>query len=356
LKKGLIWKWAGESEMDAENRQRIRTVLREYGLEAERIEAFGKMHKVYGKRGIFGLKETTEQKGRNMLRSLTVLYDKGFFHVVPVCLTRMGYPGVRFPGKFFYLLPWMEGKSGGQQGKTGDRMFRELGKMHHFTAREIPLDKRRAENDYLRAKERIEREKEELERFMDLCEQKTYLSPFEWIFTDYFFEIWQAYEFAAEKLERWFTETVSRGSLRSVLIHGRLSLDHFIFDERGTGRFINLEHSRRASPVFDLLPFFREILQTRDGEAFHWMNHYWKYFPWREEEQFLLQAGLACPHPLMKLVKAYSLPEKKMGEYDAAKGMMQEIRRLLHIKGFVLELEKGLPAGGTDAGDQGDPE
>ena len=94
-----------------------------------------------------------------------------------------------------------------------------------------------------------------------------------------------------------------------MITHGKVSLKHFVSDERGYGYFINFENSNTAPPHFDLLPFLIKSARTypvQCDDCVDWLYNYFRYFPLKEEELLLMQSYMAFPGSALELVKGYS--------------------------------------------------
>ena len=93
------------------------------------------------------------------------------------------------------------------------------------------------------------------------------------------------------------------------MTHGKLSLKHFINDQRGYGYFIIFENSRVAPPHFDLLPFIvrsAKTYPTQCDDSVTWLYlYYLRYFPLNDNEMLLLQSCLAYPSYALDAVKKY---------------------------------------------------
>lgn len=120
------------------------------------------------------------------------------------------------------------------------------------------------------------------EGFIEACERKEYMSPFELMFSLYYHDVSQALKFSTNKFKDWYEKTKESEKARTVIIHGKVSTEHFLYDDRGYGYFTNFENARQGSPLHDLLPFLSRTLKTypkRSEESVEWIYTYMKYFP-----------------------------------------------------------------------------
>lgn len=319
------------------------TILKEYHLQPRYIEKIGKMYKVYAQDEIVGLKGMEIQKGLEMIQSHQLLYNKGFLRFVPIYLTKNRNNGVMVANQFYYLIPWLKGSNMARHEKKGEYMFRELARMHSLTAKEISINEKEVEEHHQQTKLRWEKEMNVFDRVMDVFEQKWYMSPFEWLFVENYHQIRQAFDYAFTMLNQWYELIMEKKKTRTVLIHGKLSFDHYIFDEKGYGYFINLENSRITSPYYDLLPFFSHWLDsypTECSECVEWLSMYNKYFPLREEERKLLKAYFAYPGAIIDVLSEYFQVKKINHELELTKKLQQKLWYMKNIEYLIMQMER----------------
>ncbi len=98
----------------------------------------------------------------------------------------------------------------------------------------------------------------------------------------FYTDISQALKYSIKKFETWYEKTKDSEKVRTVVTHGKVSLKHFVYDERGYGYFINFENSNTAPPHFDLLPFLVKAARTypvQCDDCVDWLYNYFRYFP-----------------------------------------------------------------------------
>lgn len=322
-----------------ENEREIVRILKEYLVRPKEIEKRGKVYKIDNGNERFALKKTNITGFQRMFQNLQFLYRRGFYRYVPILPAKNGNYAVYANGDLYYLMPWFADQ---RTEEKMNGMFRELGRLHTISAKDWKIGKETVDNHYGRAREKWEAEAAFLERFLEQCENKWYMSPFEWTFVQYFHEFRKAYDYALRQLERWRNEMVQVGKIRSVLTHGKFSGDHFLFNSRGYGYFISMEKSRHASPLYDLLPFLLTSLGSYPkpcDDCLTWLTVYMKFFPLREGEKLLMKSYLAQPGYILHTLGTYRSKEIKR-EYSFTKQMQKHYWLLKNTEYVVMKLEE----------------
>jgi spore coat protein YsxE len=243
----------------------------------------------------------------------------------------------------YYLMPWLPNEEKEDYQKKNHQLFRELARLHTLSVREIQVgkDDRKAhlENTLLQ----WEKDEEFLSGFLEACEGKDYMSPFELQFCLYYHEASQALAFSKRKLEAWYEKTKEQEKARMVMVHGKLSTEHFLYDEKGYGFFMNFESAKLGSPIHDLLPYLSRTLKgfpKRYDECIDWTLTYNKYFPLREDEMHLFMGYFSHPAPFIRGVQAYH----KRGIGKSERKFVQQLQRhYWHLKNteyVVMKLEE----------------
>lgn len=292
-------------------------VLKHYPIEPYFAEDYGKIKKIYTKSGIFALKKIHPYEGTEFIKQIQYLYQKGYNRIVPVYPTNDGRYAVLHDRSLFYLMPWLPNEIKEEQSERHKQLFRELARMHTLSAKELEVDPAMKKEHYEQTVKEWEKEEEFLQGFIESCEDKVYMSPFELTFCLYYSQIRQAMFFARQKLESWYEKTKDQKKSRTVILHGKLSNEHFVYDERGYGYFINFEDARQGSPIQDLLPFLARSLKTMPKKAddcVDWVYTYFKYFPFRPDEMELFLGYLAFPSGLIRVAKTYHQRRKGVDE------------------------------------------
>lgn len=295
--------------MDDSNRlAAISPILKNFQLEPYFVEDFGKVQKVYSNKGTFALKKITPASGTDFIRHVHYLYQKGFNRIVPIFPTIDGRYAVLDDKYLYYLMPWLPNEMTENRSSKHLQLFRELARLHTISAKEINVKQEERKEHYEKTIQEIEKNNEFLEGFIEECEKKTYMSPFELLFCLYYNEIGQALRFSKAKFEEWYESTKEQEKARMVVIHGKISSEHFLYDERGHGYFTNFEEARYGSPFHDLLPFLSRALKTnpkRNDECVEWIYHYFNYFPLKPDEKLLFLSYLSYPVSIIQAAENY---------------------------------------------------
>jgi spore coat protein YsxE len=307
-------------------------ILNNYQVEPYFVEDYGPVQKIYSNKGTFALKKISPTTGTDFIRHVHLLYQKGFNRIVPIYPTMDGRYGVLHENNLYYLMPWMPNDQKENRQQKSQQLFRELARLHTLSAKEATVSKEERTEHYEKTIQQLEKHQEFLDGFIDECERKTYMSPFELLYCLYYNEISQALRFSKAKFEEWYENTKETEKARMVITHGKLSSEHFLYDERGYGYFINFENARYGSPIHDLLPYVSRGLDTnpkRSDDTVERVYHYFKYFPFKEDEKLLFLSYLAYPNPIIQVAESYFRKQRSKNEL---KFVSQLQRRYWHLK------------------------
>nr|WP_144921301.1 spore coat protein YsxE [Paenibacillus bovis] len=329
--------------MENQYHSELEKVIRHYGLEISYVEKHGRVFKLYTDKGEFALKRMNAKNGIDFLYYVQTLYQRGYNRIVPIYPCQDGRYAILEGDSLYYLMPWLENKErDGEIGKNVD-LFRELARMHTLSVREVPITKEERQEHYDRTSSRWESEQEALLLFIERCERQTYMSPFQLLFSTFYSEIYGGQRYALAKLKDWFEKTKEETKARSVIIHGKLSNEHFLYDKSGHGFFSNFEHAAISSPLHDLLPFLDRTLSThpkRFDESLKWLDAYFRYFPFNEEEMLLFLSYLANPGPIFRVVEKYFSTGKEKSEMKFVTQLQRQYWRMKNIEYLVMQLEE----------------
>ncbi|MDR6122180.1 spore coat protein YsxE [Bacillus sp. SLBN-46] len=319
--------------MNESNRiQMLAPVLQNYYIEPHFVEDYGTVQKIYSNKGTFALKKINPSIGTDFIRHVHLLYQKGFNRIVPIYPTMDGRYAVLHENDLYYLMPWMPNDLKDNREQTNLQLFRELARLHTLSAKEITVNKEERTEHYEKTIQEMEKQQEFLDGFIDQCEKKTYMSPFELLYCMYYNEISQALRFSKTKFEEWYESTKENEKARMVITHGKLASEHFLYDDRGYGYFINFENARYGSPIHDLLPYLSRAINTRpkrSDTAIDWVYHYFKYFPFKADEKLLFFSYLALPIPIIQVAESYYRKQRPKNEL---KYVSQLQHRYWHLK------------------------
>ncbi|MED3623662.1 spore coat protein YsxE [Bacillus thermocopriae] len=318
-------------------------ILKHYHVEPHFVEDFGTVKKIYSSKGIFALKKVLPSVGTDFIRHVHDLYQKGFNRIVPIYPTMDGRYAVLHDQFLYYLMPWIANEQKENREQQNQQLFRELARLHTLSAKEIPINKEERTVHYESTIGQIEKHEEFLDGFMDVCESKTYMSPFELLFCLYYNQIKLALGYSKTKLDEWYELTKNEEKARMVVVHGKLSSEHFLYDERGYGFFINFENARYGSPIHDLLPYISRALNTnpkRNDQVVNSICHYLKYFPFKDEEKLLFHSYLAYPIPIIQVAEKYYRKQRARNELKFVRQLQQRYWHLTNTEYVVSQLAK----------------
>jgi spore coat protein YsxE len=315
-------------------------LLYPYRFKVDFVEDYGKIKKVYTDKGVFALKKLarSSRQGANFIQTMSLLSQKGFMKMIRPYRTHDGEYIVYDGADAYYVMPWLPNEPKEERDIRYHKLFQELAELHSLTLHESKIKKEDVTKHYELLEKQWKDRKEDLEKYVEQCEQKIYMSPFELYFCLVYHECSQALEFARNKLDEWYEIMKEKEEARLVTIHGKLSAKHFIYDESGNGYFINFEQAREAPPVYDIISFYFRAFKTypiQSYESYEWFTTYEQRFPLREEELLLLYSYLAFPELLVRSVDRYrneraSQPEMKhIQMLTAAYWQMKNIEQLL---------------------------
>ncbi|MEH7094741.1 spore coat protein YsxE [Neobacillus vireti] len=326
---------------DTNRLESVAPILNNYLIEPYFVEDFGIVQKVYSNKGTFALKKIPPTTGTDFIRHVHLLYQKGFNRIVPIYPTMDGRYAVLHENNLYYLMPWMPNHQKENRDQINLELFRELARLHTLSAKEVTVSKEERTEHYETTIQQLEKHQEFLDGFIDECEKKTYMSPFQLLYCLYYNEISQALRFSKGKFEEWYENTKETEKARMVITHGKLSSEHFLYDDRGYGYFINFENARYGSPIHDLLPYLSRALNTRpkrSDTAIDWVYHYFKYFPYKEDEKLLFNSYLALPVPIMQVVDSYYKKEGRKNEMKFVRKLQEQYWHLKNSEYVVMRM------------------
>lgn len=330
------------SSMSDSNRlEAVAPILQHYLVEPYFVEEYGSIQKIYSNKGTFALKKIPPTMGTDFIRHVHFLYQKGFNRIVPIYPTMDGRYAVLHENNLYYLMPWMPNDLKENRDYKHHQLFRELARLHTLSAKEITVNKEERMEHYEKTINQLDKHQEFLDGFIDVCEKQTYMSPFELLYCLYYNEISQAMRFSKAKFEEWYESTKDDEKARMVVIHGKLSTEHFLYDERGYGFFINFENARYGSPIHDLLPYLSRALNTspkRNDEVVDWIYHYYKYFPFRSDEKLLFNSYLAYPIPIIQVAEKYYRKQRPKNELKFVRQLQHRYWHLKNTEYVVMRM------------------
>jgi spore coat protein YsxE len=319
----------------------IQKIASYYGIRVHYMEQFGKVTKLYSDVGNFALKKIHAQNGIDFVQNMKMIYQQGYNRIVPIYPTLDGRYSVLEGNALFYLTPWLSNEGQENGLKKHQQFFRELARLHTISVKEIEIEKEERKEHYEETTSQWEQDQAFLDEFLEECEKEWYMSPFQLLFCTYYHEIKLALQFAQKKFDEWFEDSKELAKARTVMIHGKTSIDHFIYDEQGYGYFTNLERARRSSPIHDLLPFIAKSLNTypkQADELLEGMQLYLRYFPFNADEMLLFTSYLAYPVVITQTVKKYFYQLPKRNELKDSKALQRNYWQLKNTEYMIMRL------------------
>jgi spore coat protein YsxE len=321
----------------------LKLIVKQYGLKVNHFEQYGRTFKIFSSNGTYALKKIQPQSGVDFVRNVQLLYQKGYNRIVPIFPTMDGRYAILQQNYLYYLMPWLSNAEKEDRNEKHQKMFRELARLHTLSMKSIQIETKERNEHFEQTIEQWEREEEFLNEFLEISEKKWYMSPFELLFCTFYNDVKRALDFSKKKLEEWYEDSKEVNNARTVITHGKISTEHFLYDDRGYGYFTNFEDSKIASPIHDLLPFLARTLQTypkRFDECIEWLYMYFGHFPFREEEKLLFLSYLAHPGPIIRTAQSYHLKKTKRTELKFVKQLQSQYWLLKNTEYVVIKMNE----------------
>lgn len=320
----------------------IEAILKHFSIKPLHYEKHGRVHRVHSDKGVFALKRISPRQGTAFLRHLQFLFQRGYNRIVPVYPTMDGRSAVLHDNSLYYLMPWLSNEIKEDRISRHQQMFRELARLHTLSSQEVSINKEDKVRHYEKTIHEWEKEDEFLQGYLEQCESKVYMSPFELLFCLYYNDIKLAQDFSKGKFKSWYEKTADNEKARAVVSHGKVSTEHFVFDEKGYGYFINFENSRQGSPLMDLLPFLSRAIHTfpkKCDECVEWIYTYLKYFPLKEEEMLLFHSYFSHPGPIITTVESY-YKANRVNEREFVQNLQRKYWLLKNTEYIIMRMEE----------------
>ncbi|WP_216647487.1 spore coat protein YsxE [Bacillus sp. THAF10] len=331
------------------NNQNVEELIYHYGMIPEFIEQHGRVWRVATKNGAFALKQIKKEHAYPLFRNIHSLFQRGLKTVVPIYQTRQGHYFVETVTDAYYLMPWVEDQEEREVDFKDSLMFKELAKLHSMTVKEKEYQEEDITSFYNKLSEEWKKEQQELERFVDNCEKKLYMSPFELQVCTYAHEISLAQKFSLEKLESWQEAVTETKKHRVAMTHGRVSFHHFVKDTEGRGYFISWERAKQAPPANDIISFYQRYLRTYPlfcDDCVDWFYDYQKGFGLQDSEKSLTLSYLSHPGNFMQSIRRFQTQNdlrQKLSERELVKSVQGSYwlaKNIEYVAGRINQLEE----------------
>ncbi|PMC37144.1 spore coat protein YsxE [Bacillus sp. UMB0899] len=322
----------------------IRPLLRDYNLYPEYTEDLSKKAiKVYTDTGPFVLKKLTKGFNPYFVDSLRMLKDHKYSQHVPLVSNSQQQLLSYYNGEYYYLMPWLSNEQEEERDARHQYLFKEVANLHKKTEKKLDINEQDVKSHYDVMIKRWDETKAMYEAFVEQCEQKIYLSPFELQAVTYYTEVSRAIDFSKRKLEEWSNLMDEKKTTRVVLNHGKISARHFLYDDDGNGYLTNFERSKYASPIDDFLLFMNRTANTypiQSDDCINWFYTYQKAYPYNSEEMSLFLSYLAYPDRLCQLIKNYNKNNKQHSELDRNRHLVKAYWQFKNIEYFVMKVSE----------------
>ena len=167
--------------MMRENMDKLAEVLKEYELKAEYAESVtDKLTKVYASSGAsYALKKMSSNRNGQFIETLHGAHQKGYSGYVPIFRNRHRQFFTSDGENWYYIMPWLTNETEEERDERHKNMFRELAALHQRTAAEEKLNQNALKIHYDTLAKQWDDNKAQYEKYVEECEKKWYLSPFE---------------------------------------------------------------------------------------------------------------------------------------------------------------------------------
>ncbi|MFT4416499.1 spore coat protein YsxE [Fredinandcohnia humi] len=283
-------------------------ILRYYNVKPSHIEDYGSIKKVVTEKGIFALKTISKAVNQQFPTLVQHLFQQGYTRAVPIYPTVDGRYLVFYDQSYHYLMPWLTNNSN-QRSDRHQELCKELARMHLSTLRKHKLeDGKEITAYYEKVVNKWDETSQYLESFVEAAEKKWYMSPFELQVCTYFHEANLASRFSRTQFDKWYETILEKKSYRTALTHGKVSINHLLFDDYGKGYFTNFERATFANPIHDLVDLNYRRLKTYPllcDDCVTCYETYRTHFSLRDEEVSLFLSFLTYPEPIYRCVRIY---------------------------------------------------
>ena len=182
---------------------------------------------------------------------------------------------------------------------------------------------------YENLKNNIEYLKSYYEDIIALIDTKEFMSPSEYLFARNYTIIISSLDYVSNEIEKWYKKVENSASVRIVVLHNNLSLDHFIYNDKKY--LLSWRKSKFGSPIFDLINIFNKYGIKYDFSDK--LRLYEEIYPLEKEELELLHIFMLMPPKI----------EFKNSEYDLCKILEEKLELLYQASKIILpnQLEDG---------------
>ncbi|WP_243291162.1 spore coat protein YsxE [Bacillus sp. FJAT-47783] len=326
--------------------EELSEVCKEYNLRTNYIERVtDKVLKIHTDKGTYAIKKIPAEKGKTFIQNYTILMQSSYQSYIPIYPTRQNEWFVNKGESIYYVMPWVPQNMRDDQKHTELELYEALAHLHLRTKKEWKFEEKDYEHHYAMVLSKWEQEENLFEQFVERCEKRWYMSPFELQAVLFFTETMQASQMAKQKLNEWYESLKKKPVARIVLNHGHISSSHLLKDERDNCYLTNFERAYYGAPIHDLIFSFQRKLTSfpiQCDECIGWLEKYEQTFALTDGEKKLFLSYLAYPSPIFRIVEQYNRKDGKRVESSFCRKMMKRYWLMKNCEYVVmkwLELE-----------------
>ena len=128
----------------------------------------------------------------------------------------------------------------------------------------------------------------------DVIEQKTYMSPSEYLLIRNISLFYQALNYSKSNLNNWYDLKKTQKKERVVLLHNKPCLEHILIGSNK--KLISWDNYRRDIPIYDFLYFYKKDYLDLEMSAL--FDMYMSKFKFTEDEYLLFLSILTIPEKI----------------------------------------------------------
>ncbi|WP_051556273.1 spore coat protein YsxE [Alkalihalobacterium bogoriense] len=330
-----------------EDWDKLAPILFHYDLYPQQIERKGRVFKIYSQQGTYALKESVMlwEEAQTFSHHIRRLARLQYQSVIPIIPTKYGELTLSTEQHTYYVMPWIENEPYEDRESREQKIMNQMGIIHHLTSKSQTYEQDAMEESYQTLVKRWELRRLELERFIDLAEQKVYMSPFELTFMTHAHQLLLMMDEAKRCAGKWFDGVKEKEKYRTVLCHGKLSRKHVHFTAYGEPLLFNFERASLDTPARDLALFCRHSFAYalwNDNELKHWLATYEAHLPLFEEEKQLLLGYLHFPEPVLFSIDTYMNNRASLSELNHVRRLEKRLftmRKVHQLKTILFPPE-----------------
>lgn len=323
--------------MDESLMKKYGPIIDNYEIKPQYLEEISSVLKIYSGQQTFSLKKTTKARFSKALQSIETLHQKSYRKFVPFYRTVNGQLMVEHENFVYYLMPWIPVEH--YVGVSFQDVMTEAARLHLHTIKYKKVSENQFLSMYHQVKTEWEKRQHDFRTFLEVCESKLYMSPYELFYCLHYHEISRLEGLAIEQLDKWYSLMEAERDIREALCHGYLSPDHLL---KATDRsyFINFERSFFGSPVYDLAAFFLAAFYENlnyTQEAIGWLQEYEQQLRFFDKERVFLKFHLLQANSVHRSIRAY-VSNHQIEEIEHVKRLQRAIQQMRACDNFINQM------------------